>query len=239
MDVPEVAAANDLDPDEFEQLLTQWMLDRLISVGVTQRAWRVRITGAFDSATMRARLDEWSRWRRASFDAMAKWADAKLCRREVTSRHFGAEPRDCRSLPDVELCDRCSDAPHPWESIDWAAVPDPESLVSVDVVLLSALAWSSRIEDKYFSELGLKQALLGQEQFPGGRPLGRGLLGCPQFGALSHIRAGSRRLDESIASMIRDGAIERHKVVSSYGNPYDSLRILPRGRAALAGVAQQ
>jgi ATP-dependent DNA helicase RecQ len=236
IDVVDFCEIAEEDPDAFERSLSEWMVRRLITYGVTQRYWRVRELAPFDEVAFASRLRDWGRWRQSSFDAMAQWADTVDCRRAVTSLHFGQAPRACAEIPEARPCDRCSADPHPWLAIPPERVPDAESLVSVDVVVLQAVAWTSRLRNGSFSETGLRRALLGHEAHANGTPLGRGLLGCPQFGAVRHVRASERRLSETIERLVSEGAFERLQVTSSQGREYASLAITPRGTAALSGV---
>lgn len=226
-----------LDPDVLERDLVRWSLDRLISFSSTRRAWRVRLTGVpLDAREYARRIEEFQDWGRTRLTRMIGYARTQRCRRVELATHFGDPVAPCAADPSVLACDICSGARPPWDDLPDHEVPDPETIVDVEVVILKAVAWASRFAKGRYGAMGLKLALLGSEQYGDGRPIGAGLLGCPQFGALRYVRAGDRRFEEAVASAIANGLIAREQAEHPGGRTYEALTLTDRGRAAVGAV---
>jgi ATP-dependent DNA helicase RecQ len=67
--------------------------------------------------------------------------------------------------------------------------------------------------------------------------LGRGLLSCPQFGALKYLRGADRRLGVEIEQLLRSGQLERRSARRGEDQQYESLALTASGLAYLTGVA--
>ncbi|WP_203935883.1 RecQ family ATP-dependent DNA helicase [Planosporangium mesophilum] len=221
-----------LDPDALERDLVAWSLDRLVTFSSSQRYRRVRLLSQrVDEVALHREVSRWTAWQRRQLDAMVSYARDGGCRRAAIVSYFGFPPRDCE--PDDEACDGCGGR-SPWLDLPASAVPDPELLVNVDLVVLQAVAWAGTLTKGRYGEFGLKQAVLGAETMPGGRPLGAGLQRCPQFGALRYVRANDRRWDEAVRGLIKAGRITREDVQRQTGQ-YTTLTLTPAGRQILGG----
>jgi len=86
----------------------------------------------------------------------------------------------------------------------------------------------------------LRAAVLGMESLGQGRPLGQGVLNCPQFGALRHVRNGQKRWDEALIQLIEKGMIDRHSI-SRHGSGavYQTLALTPAGAQTLGVPVMQ
>lgn len=234
IDVEAAAEEAGLEADAFEDLLIEWSLRRLVTFHTTQRRWRVNRIGPFDEQRLRAVVAAWRANERKRLEEMIRYATGSECRRATILKAFGDPEAPCGDGSDP--CDVHVDAPPPWHTVPVDAVPDPESLVDVDIVLLQAVNWASRFSRGSYGEKGLKAALCGKESLGEGRPLGRGLLSCPQFGAVRYLRSNEKRLDHSTATLIDQGVIERQQVTGN-GRSYQSLAITNLGKELLAGTS--
>ena len=241
MDFQQLKDEHGYDPDFLEQKLIEWTLDRFVTFSSSRRLRRVRLltkTAPHDALTREAA--RWKHWQKRRLEAMIEYAtDASLCRRVVVGRHFGDDVADCRSRGIVE-CDHCSGVTAPWTSLPDHAVPDPELLVNAELTVLQAVAWSSSFRRGAYGEASLKAAVLGKESLGEGRPLGAGVLSCPQFGALRYVRSGERRWDEAIDKLLKGGLISRRTVEREpTRTPYQSLVLTPVGAQTLGITVRQ
>lgn len=221
-----------MDPDALEQDLVSWSLDRVVTFSASQRYRRARLkTDHVDEATLRDQIADWRTWQKAQLTAMTGYARNGGCRRAAIVTYFGHASAGCG--PTQQQCDRCSGAEPPWAALPDSLVPDPESLVDVALVVLQAVAWASSLQKGKYGEGGLKAAVLGQEAIAG-RPLGRGLMCCPQFGALRFLRAGDRRWDAAVAAHLNSDRITREQVEGN-ARTYSSLTLAEAGRVDLGG----
>ncbi|GAA1817459.1 RecQ family ATP-dependent DNA helicase [Planosporangium flavigriseum] len=232
IDFERLRAEHGLDPDELEHDLVAWSLDRLVTFSSSQRYRRVRLlSNRVDELALNREVTRWSAWQRRQLDAMVSYVRGSGCRRAVIVSYFGFPARTCG--PEDEACDGCGGR-SPWLDLPASAVPDPELLVNVDLVVLQAVSWAGSLPKGRYGEFGLKQAVLGAETMPGGRPLGAGLQRCPQFGALRYVRANDRRWDEAVRGLIKGGQLAREEVQRE-GKPYSTLTLTPAGRQILGG----
>lgn len=223
-----------LDPDELESDLVRWSLDRLISFSSTRRAWRVRLTGRpLDEVAYADGIERFRRWGEERLRRMIGYGRDGGCRRLAISRHFGDVGQSCSDLPAAVACDQCGADAGSWEDLADHEVPDPETIIQVDVTVLKAVAWASRYTSGRYGEAGLKAAVLGNEAFANGHPIGAGLLNCPLFGSLRYVRAKERRYDEAVAQLLDDGFIERVEAEHPTGRSYHSLVLTDLGERAL------
>ncbi|MGV0853068.1 RecQ family ATP-dependent DNA helicase [Mycolicibacterium phlei] len=223
------------DPDELEQQLINWSLDRLITFSSSRRLRRVQLlTRVAPRDALEGESARWKWWQKRRLQAMIDYAtDDTRCRRTVIGDHFGDAVENCRSR-DVELCDVCSGEPAPWSAIPDHKVADPELLVNAELTALQAIAWASAFRRGAYGEASLKAAVLGRESLGDNRPLGAGVLNCPQFGALRHVRNGEKRWDQAVDKLIGQGLVERRTVVrESTQMPYQSLALTPLGEQTL------
>lgn len=236
IDIAVEAQAASLDPDEFEGLLIDWSLRRLVTFHTTQRQWRIRRVGPLDPKRLNSVLEAWQRLEKRRLEEIIDYATGRTCRRSAILRAFGDAQVSCEDAANsIEKCDVHARSGPPWHAVAPDLVIDPESLVDVGVVLLQAVRWANRFSGGKYGEVGLKAALCGKESLGPGRPLGRGLMSCPQFGALRYIRRNEKRLDEEVAALISRGAIARQEVVAE-GRTYQSLVLTDAGIAFLDGV---
>jgi ATP-dependent DNA helicase RecQ len=151
------------------------------------------------------------------------------CRRISVGKHFGDIVTDCRSR-DIVACDVCDDQAAPWSSLPDHLVADPELLINAELTVLQAVAWASKFRGGSYGEASLTAAVLGKESLGQGRPLGMGVLSCPQFGALRHVRNGERRWNDSVVKLLEKGLIERRSVNRSGSDQmYQTLILTPLG----------
>jgi ATP-dependent DNA helicase RecQ len=230
IDFDRLGEQHGLDLDELEQSLVAWSLDRLITFSSSQRYRRVVLRAAeVDETALRREIRAWNAWQREQLDAVVAYAAATGCRRAVVIGHFGFPARSCRA--DDRACDNCGGR-SPWQDLPNGAVPDPEQLVNVDVVVLQAVSWSAGQGTGRYGAAGLKAAVLGSEAGPGGHRIGAGLRRCPQFGALRHVRGADRRFDDAVARLTDAGylaAVDAHRD----GRAYRSLVITSAGQERL------
>ncbi|GAY16431.1 RecQ family ATP-dependent DNA helicase [Mycobacterium sp. shizuoka-1] len=223
------------DPDELEQQLINWSLDRLITFYSSKRLRRVRVLSRVaPQQSLESESAKWKWWQKRRLQAMIDYAtNDSNCRRTVVGSHFGDTVLDCKSR-DVELCDVCSGEAAPWSALPDRMVPDPELLVNVELIVLQAIAWASRFRGGAYGEASLKAAVLGRESLGEGRPLGAGVLNCPQFGALRHVRGSERRWDDSVSKLIERGLVERRTAVREGSqSSYQSLTLTSAGWQSL------
>ena len=145
--------------------------------------------------------------------------------------HFGDDAISCVDSGHRKFA-VCASEPAPGDSLLARAVPDPEELFDVPRILLQAIVWSARFKKGSYGKVGLLAAVQGQEHLGEGRPLGAGLMSCPQFGALRHVRAARRRLDEAVVELVAGGLIEERRA-SRDDRDYATLVPTDRGFAAL------
>jgi ATP-dependent DNA helicase RecQ len=226
VDFDRLSQEKGIDPDQLEQQLVAWSLDRLITFSSSQRYRRVRLrVGYVDEAALREQVRQWNRWQREQLDALIGYVNIPGCRRASVIRYFGFPARNCGDA-DV-ACDNCGGRPA-WHDLDASAVPDPEQLVNVDVVVLQAVAWTAGLHTGRYGAGGLRATLLGAETVSGG------LRRCPQFGALRHVRAAERRFDEAVGRLTEAGYLTRVEA-SRDGRTYTSLAITSAGQQRLGG----
>jgi ATP-dependent DNA helicase RecQ len=160
--------------------------------------------------------------------------DALVCRRILVGKHFGDAVNDCASR-DIVACDVCSAGPAEWSSLPDHLVPDPERVVNAELTVLQSVAWSSAYREGSYGETSLRAAVLGKDSLGQGRPLGAGVLNCPQFGALRHVKSGEKRWETALDRLIADGLIERRLVdpKKEGRNSYQSLALTQAGAQTL------
>ncbi|MBB3747681.1 ATP-dependent DNA helicase RecQ [Mycolicibacterium sp. BK634] len=223
------------DPDTLEQQLINWSLDRLVTFSSSRRLRRVRtLTRVAPQESLEHESARWKWWQKRRLQAMINYAtDDSVCRRTAVGAHFGDTVPDCTSRG-VEPCDICSGESAPWAALADHMVPDPELLVNVELIALQAIAWASAFRRGAYGEASLKAAVLGRESLGEGRPLGAGVLSCPQFGALRHVRNGERRWDGAVKKLTDEGLIERRAVVRENSQvAYQSLALTDLGAQTL------
>lgn len=201
------------DPDVLEQRLIEWTLNRLVTFASSRRLRRVRLLK--HTAPARALSDEstrWKDWQQRRLQAMIDYAhNESSCRRVLLGTHFGDDVADCATR-DIVACDVCSGQAAPWSSLADHLVADPEMLINADLTVLRAVAWASSFRGGAYGEVSLRTAVLGKESLGTGRPLGRGVLNCPQFGALRHVRNGEKRWEEALDRLLDKGLVHRRAV---------------------------
>ncbi|MFG2109822.1 RecQ family ATP-dependent DNA helicase [Micromonospora chersina] len=221
-----------IDPDELENDLVAWSLDRLITFSSSQRYRRLRLRSReVDTAVLTREIRRWNAWQREQLDAVISYVGGTQCRRATIVRYFGFSPYTCGDQS--ERCDACG-GPAAWHDLPASAVPDPENLVNVELTVLQAVAWASTLRTGRYGAVGLKAAVLGAEVLAGGHPIGAGLRRCPQFGALRHVRGAERRWDQAAARLVAEGLLARDEV-SRDSRSYMSLAITDAGRERLGG----
>lgn len=228
------------DPDKLEQQLIEWSLDRLITFSSSQRLRRVRLLKRTAPADALAReTARWRDWQQGRLEAMIDYAtNRSVCRRIVIGNHFGDNVGDCTSR-DIVACDICDRQPPPWSTLTDHQVTDPELLINAELTVLQAVAWASAYRGGAYGEASLRAAILGKESLGPGRPLGQGVLSCPQFGALRHVRNGEKRYDDAVTGLLDKGLISRRTVERATSNTtYQTLALTPLGAQTL-GVPVQ
>ena len=73
-----------------------------------------------------------------------------------------------------------------------------------------------------------------EESLGEGRPLSRGLLSCPQFGALRYLRRSEKRLTEAVGDLIAADYVIRSSV-QHQGREYRTLQLTDAGASFLEG----
>jgi ATP-dependent DNA helicase RecQ len=229
------------DPDKLEQQLIAWSLDRLITFSSSRRLRRVQLRARTAPAdVLEQESARWKRWQQRRLQAMIDYAtNASACRRIVIGQHFGDSVADCTSRA-IVACDHCNNEAPPWASLSDHMVADPELLVNAELTALQAVAWASSYRRGAYGEASLRAAVLGRESLGEGRPLGAGVLSCPQFGALRHVRNGEKRWDDALAKLLSDGLVERRTAErESSRTPYQTLALTPVGAQTLGIAVRQ
>nr|WP_192727133.1 RecQ family ATP-dependent DNA helicase [Mycobacterium sp. OAS707] len=220
--------------DDLERRLIDWSLDRLITFSSSRRLRRVRLlrTAAPADEMTDASL-RWRTWQLRRLDAMIDYAiGTSVCRRVTVGKHFGDDVASCIER-DIVACDVCDGQPAPWASLPDHLVADPELLINAELTVLQAVAWSSKFKSGAYGEASLRAAVLGKESLGPGRPLGMGVLSCPQFGALRHLRNGERRWNDALTALLAKNLVERKTVTRESYTPYRSLALTPLGAQTL------
>jgi ATP-dependent DNA helicase RecQ len=239
IDFQQLKDQHDYDPDDLERKFIEWSLDRLITFSSSRRLRRVRLHERVAPADVLDReAARWRKWQLRRFQAMIDYAtNESRCRRELVGEHFGDHVADCTSRGIVP-CDVCDGAPASWATLPDHLIADPETLINAELIVLQAVAWASRFRRGSYGEFSLRAAVLGMESLGQGRPLGQGVLNCPQFGALRHVRNGERRWNEAVAQLIDKGMIERRSVArDGSGAIYQTLYLTTIG-AQTVGVPE-
>lgn len=235
LDFQQLKDKHGYEPDALEEQLIAWSLDRLITFSSSRRLRRVRLLSTHASQQALERESaRWKDWQQRRLQAIIDYATAQSgCRRIVVGRHFGDTVGNCASR-NIVACDLCSGNEAPWASLPDHLVADPELLVNAELTVLQAVAWSSAYRKGFYGETSLCAAVLGRDSLGAGRPLGVGVLSCPQFGALRHVRNGQKRWDDSVDKLLREGLIERKSVHREESRtPYQSLVLTPVGAQTL------
>jgi ATP-dependent DNA helicase RecQ len=223
------------DPDDLEQQLIEWSLDRLVTFSSSRRLRRVQL---FTKTAPRNELTKeaarWKGWQQRRLRAMIDYAThGEECRRVAVGRHFGDDVGDCMSR-NILPCDICNPEPAPWSSLADHLVVDPELLINAELIVLQAVAWASGYRRGSYGEASLRAAVLGKESLGEGRPLGQGVLSCPQFGALRHVRGSERRFDNAVNQLLKKGLVERRLVQrDSSHSQYQTLVLTAPGAQTL------
>lgn len=241
LDFQQLKADRGYDPDQLEQQLIDWSLDRLITFSSSRRLRRVELLARTAPRDVLERESaRWKRWQQRRLQAMISYAtDESSCRRTVVGQHFGDDVPDCTSR-DIVACDHCSGEPAPWASLPDHLVPDPELLVNAELTVLQSVAWASSFRRGAYGETSLRAAVLGRDSLGEGRPLGAGVLSCPQFGTLRHVRNGEKRWEQALDKLLSDGLIDRKTVEREpTRTPYQTLILTPTGAQTLGITVRQ
>ncbi|WP_293240458.1 RecQ family ATP-dependent DNA helicase [Mycolicibacterium sp.] len=229
------------DPDDLERKFIEWSLDRLITFSSSRRLRRVKLLKQTAPAETLARESaRWRKWQLRRLQAMIDYAtDRSVCRRVVVGKHFGDGVDDCTSRR-IIACDVCDDRPAAWTSLPDHLVADPEMLINAELTVMQAVAWASKFRRGAYGETSLRAAVLGMESLGQGRPLGQGVLNCPQFGALKFLRNGEKRWNTAVEQLIDRGTIERRAVArDGSGATYQTLALTTVGAQALGVPVSQ
>jgi ATP-dependent DNA helicase RecQ len=235
IDFQQLADERGYDPDVLERQFIEWTLDRLITFSSSRRLRRVRLKERTAPTTrLASESASWIQWQQRRLQAMIDYAtDDGGCRRVIIGSHFGDEVASCLSR-DAVPCDRCDGRAVPWSSLPDHLVVDPELLINAELTVMQSVAWASMYRQGRYGEASLKAAVLGNESLGEGRPLGQGVLSCPQFGALRHVRNGGRRWDDALSRLIDSGMIVRASVErEKAGTTYHSLALTTAGAQSL------
>jgi ATP-dependent DNA helicase RecQ len=236
LDFEKLEREHGYDPDELEQQLISWSLDRLVTFSSSRRLRRVQlIERSAPPHVLVAESERWRQWQGKRLDAMIDYAEDKwVCRRILVGKHFGDDVSDCTSRGIVP-CDVCSGEEAAWSSLPDHLVPDPEMIVNTELTVLQSVAWASAFRSGAYGEASLRAAVLGRDSLGEGRPLGAGVLNCPQFGAMRYLRSAERRWEEALKRLIDDRLVERRvvdpKVVGR--KSYQSLALTTAGAQTL------
>jgi ATP-dependent DNA helicase RecQ len=234
INLDDAAAALQMDPDELEHQLVDWSLESLLSFSSTRRAWRIEPrTDRVDRAALQRLLQHWRALERHRVDQIVDYATGSGCRRRSIAAVF-ADP-DVSCGDGGRTCDICDGGAPFWHAFPLARVPDPETLVDVELVVLQAVLWATRGQarghPRRYSEASLRATLCGTEVI-GSRPLPPALFNCPHFGALRYLRGRERRFDTAVEVLVERGLVKR--TTSSYQErTYQTLELTDVGRAAL------
>jgi len=240
LDFQQLKEQQGYDPDALELQLIEWSLDRLVTFSSSRRLRRVQLLKRVAPADALVREStRWRWWQQRRLQAMIDYAtNESTCRRVVVGNHFGDEVADCASR-EIVPCDICQGEPPSWSSLPDHLVVDPELLVNAELTVLQSVAWSSAYRRGSYGEASLRAAVLGKESLGVGRPLGQGVLSCPQFGALRHVRNGEKRWDEALSQLIDKGLVNRRNVErDGLRTSYQTLVLTPAGAQTL-GIPQQ
>jgi ATP-dependent DNA helicase RecQ len=232
VNLADAAEAAGMGADALEDQLIDWSLRRLVTFQTTQRRWRLRRTGSLDPKRIASVVDAWHRLEERRLQDMIRYATGTGCRRSAILSAFGDEGSPCGT--GVDPCDIHAGTAPPWHAVPITDVIDPEELVDVELVTLQAVRWATSFTRGSYGEASLKAAILGRESLGEGRPLGRGLLSCPQFGALRYLRSAEKRLDDGIARLAAHQLIGRAAVTNG-DRSYTTLTLTDAGRARLEG----
>ena len=233
VDIEDTAMDARMSPDDLEELLTRWSLERFVTFQGTRRAWRVEVhQPAVDATRFDAVVRQWRELQRDRLDAIAGYAESPVCRRVLIARQFGDTQKPCQN-GEALLCDVCSRSAPPWHSVPLDRVADPESFVDVPLVVLQSVAWMSRNTTRPFGEATMKAVVVGVEQV-GGFPISPAALKCPQFGALRHVRGNEQRYSDALEGLLNAGLVERFEVESGE-RTWTSIRVTDAGRAEVTG----
>jgi len=101
--------------------------------------------------------------------------------------------------------------------------------------VLQSVAWASAFRSGAYGEASLRSAVLGRDSLGAGRPLGAGVLNCPQFGALRYVRNGEKRWDEALHRLMNQQLVERRSIEpkTEGRKSYQSLVLTPAGAQTL------
>ena len=235
IELDSAAAAAGRTPDQLEDQLAQWSLARYVTFQSTRRAWRLRLlSDVVDAGAYERLVRQWRRMQADRLEAVEQYVQSPECRRVVIARQFGDVEQRCSDQPGL-ACGVCAGGHPPWHEVALNRVPDPESFVDVDLVVLQAIGWMSRNRTRPFGEGTIKAVVLGDE-FRGPHPVSPAALSCPQFGALRHVKAKSRRFDEALSSLLQHALVERFSH-STEDRGWASLRVTPGGAARIGGPA--
>lgn len=235
LDFQQLKDEHGYDPDELEDQLIAWSLDRLITFSSARRLRRVQLLSTHaPQQDLERESARWKRWQQRRLGAMINYAtDQSHCRRVLIGEHFGDPVGDCTSRG-IIACDHCNNETPPWAFLPDHLVVDPELLVNAHLIVLQAVAWSSAFRKGFYGEASLRAAVLGNDSLGEGRPLGQGVLNCPQFGALRHVRNGEKRWHEAVDKLMSDGLVERRTIEPDGARKsYLSLVLTPLGAQTL------
>lgn len=238
-DLDALAAAVGTTRAQLEADLVSWTLQRFVTFQPTQRRWRVVLDRtSLDEPALASLLRRWRHNRQRRLDDLQAYLSGSggVCRRLRVAKVFGDVEITCGDTPGTQLCDVCDTARPGWHCVPLERVPDPERLVDLRAVVLQAVRWATQFSRGNYGMAGLRCALLGRESYPSGRPLGPGLLSCPQFGALKYLRGADRQLDHEIDQLLRHGLLQRLETRRSGEEPaYQSLALTEAGLHYLTG----
>lgn len=225
-------AERGVDPDQLEDDLIRWSLDLLVSFSSSRRYWRVKVLhNTVQAETYQVLITDWQEWNGKRLSAVIQYAQRADCRRENIARHFGDKALTCNPSHQ-EVCDTCSHADPFWTSVPLSEIPDPENLLDVELETLRAVAWTNSYKSGRYGEKSLIAALIGRESMGEGRPIGAGLLNCPQYGALRYLRGAERRATSAVTGLVGSGAIVREATTKGTTS-YNTLRLTDAGQRYL------
>jgi ATP-dependent DNA helicase RecQ len=236
INIGELAAELNQDPDDLEDKFNDWSLRRLVTFHSTQRFWRISLsTTTLDVNAFTEVATQWRNLQRARLNHMENYATGHRCRRATISEIFGDPGEDCGDRPGALPCDVCSTDLPAWMGLESFGAPDPEQLVDIQTVALTAVLWTCQYQGGRYGKASLMMALLGEESFGSGRRISSGLLSCPQFGALKALSNRETRLDKAIEELKEKMAIREETITRPDETTYPSLVITQIGRAMLGG----
>lgn len=236
-DLAELASAVPMSPDDLEVTLTTWSLHRFVTYRSTARAWRVKVRqGNADAERLEAIVGRWRDLEQRRVRQIETYVQRRTCRRRLIATTFGDDPLDCHGSGG-RSCDVCTGSEPYWYDIPSSAVPDPETMVDVELVVLQAVRWATWGRDRgrtqQYSESNLKAALIGLEAI-GTRPLPNGLLRCPQFGAARYLRGSQKVIDGAVDRLVSTRLIRRAEA-SYREQTYSTLELTEHGEHRLGG----